>query len=286
MSRKSSSPLATSLGLLGGLLGALALAAGLTFWVAEATPESRAAGGGTAQPLQLAAGTAANPAARAETGAPVVVELYTSQGCSSCPPADAILSELAAQPGLLALAFHVDYWDYIGWKDPFASAQFTERQRDYAAKLGLRYVYTPQIVIDGRRDVVGSKRGAVTQAIEDASQEAPAVAVTLDREDGGRVRLSAGTAPSGGATVWLVTFDDDHDTQVARGENGGRALHNANVVREMTTLGTWTGEAKTFAIDLAAARAAGRGGCAVLVQQGRGGPVIGAAVLDLDGEHG
>jgi hypothetical protein len=254
---------------------ALALAAGLALWIAEPSIESRAAGGAQ-QPLQLA-----------QAGErPVVVELFTSQGCSSCPPADALLGELAGQPGVLALSFHVDYWDYIGWKDPFAAAQYTERQRDYAAKLGLRYVYTPQIVVNGRHDVVGSKRRAVTRAIEQSGRGKPAVTVTLDDTDGGQVRLSAGDAPAGGATVWLVTFDDSHRTEVARGENRGRALTNSNVVRELTPLGSWTGEAKTFPLDLPAARAKGRGGCAVIVQQGRGGPILGAAMIDLDGVNG
>jgi len=262
-----------------GALSALALAAGLAFWIADATLESRAAAPGeTVAPLQVAADSGA--------GRPVVVELYTSQGCSSCPPADALLGELAQQPGLLALSFHVDYWDYIGWQDPFASALYTERQRDYAAKLGLRYVYTPQIVVDGRHDVVGSKRRAVTRAIEEAAKTAPAVEVTLDSDDGGHATLSAGQAPAEGATVWLVMFDDGHDTDVGRGENSGKLLHNSNVVRELRPLGTWTGAAKVFPLDVAAARAQGRGGCAILVQQGRGGPIIGAAILDLDGVSG
>ena len=217
---------------------------------------------------------------------PVVVELFTSQGCSSCPPADDLLAELAKDPGVLALSFHVDYWDYIGWKDPFAAAQYTERQRDYAAALGLRYVYTPQMVIDGRHNVVGSKRREVTQAVENASATATAVEVTLEPADGGRAVLSAGAPPAEGATVWLITFDDGHDTPVASGENRGRALHNTNVVRDLRSLGTWSGTAQTYAVDFAKAKAEGRGGCAVIVQQGRGGPIVGAAVYDLDGPSG
>jgi hypothetical protein len=268
MNRKTSSVL--------GALSAMALVAGLALWAGGSTPESRAsAAGEVSAPLQLAAGPG--------DGRPVVVELFTSQGCSSCPPADALLDELAKQSGVLALSFHIDYWDYIGWKDPFASPQYTERQRDYAAKLGLRYVYTPQMVIDGRHDAVGSNRGDVTRAIQQAAGTAPVVAVSLDDTEGGRAILSAGEAPSGGATVWLVAFDDGHDTPVARGENRGRDLHNSNVVRELRALGTWTGEAKTFPLDFQAERAEGRGGCAIIVQQGRGGPVLGAAVYDLDG---
>lgn len=266
-----------------GAFGAFVIAAGLGLWAAQAPVQSQAAaaatGGRAAQPLQLATDSGKQR--------PVVVELFTSQGCSSCPPADDLLGELAGQPGVLALSFHVDYWDYIGWKDPFASAQYTERQRDYAAKLGLRYVYTPQMVIDGLYDAVGSNRRAVTRTIEESAAAAePVVVVSLDPENGGQVMLSEGAAPAGGATVWLITFDDRLETQVARGENGGRDLANFNVVRELRPLGTWTGEAKTFPLDLAAARADGRGGCAVMVQQGRGGPILGAAVIDLDGESG
>jgi len=255
--------------------GALALFAGVGFWAVEAAPGSGSAASAKPVPLQLAA----DP----EAERPVVVELFTSQGCSSCPPADAVLGELAHQPGVLALSFHVDYWDYIGWKDPFASAQYTDRQRDYAATLGLRYVYTPQIVVDGRHDIVGSHRREVTRAIEQSGETAPVVEVALEAAEGGRAMLSSGAAPSGGATVWLVTFDDNHSTPVARGENRGRDLRNSNVVRELTALGTWNGEAKSFPLDFAKARSEGRGGCAVIVQDGRGGPVLGAAVFDLDG---
>lgn len=262
-----------------GTCAALAIVAGLTAWAVETTPQNSAIARDEApQALQLAAG--------AEAARTVVVELFTSQGCSSCPPADAILGELAGQPNILALSFHVDYWDYIGWKDPFASAQYTNRQREYAATLGLRYVYTPQIVVDGRLDIVGSHRREVTRAIQQSSEAEPVVQVTLEAADGGRARLSAGAAPSGGATVWLVTFDDAHSTPVERGENRGRDLRNSNVVRELTALGTWTGEAKTFALDFAKARAEGRGGCAIIVQDGRGGPILGAAVFDLDGPSG
>jgi hypothetical protein len=254
MVREASSP---------GALGAFVLTAALTFGLAGASMTAESAA--------------------SDEGRPVVVELYTSQGCSSCPPADALLAELATEPGVLALSFHVDYWDYIGWKDPFAAAEHTQRQRDYVAELGLRYVYTPQMVIDGRHDAVGSNRRAVTEAIEKAAATTPVVDVTLEAAGGGRALLSAGTPPTEEeATVWLVTFDDGHDTEVARGENLGRALHNSNVVRTLTALGTWSGEAKSFSLDFSKAKAEGRGGCAVIVQQGPGGPVLGAAAYDLD----
>ena len=257
-------------------LGAVVLTAGLAVWAGLAATGSSPFFGSSAEaePLQLAELDAAKRT--------VVVELFTSQGCSSCPPADALLDELADQPGLLALSFHVDYWDYIGWKDPFASPAHTQRQRAYAQSLGLRYVYTPQIVVDGRTDVVGSQRRKVANAITEAAKRPSAVEVGLIDDDGGKITLSAGQAPAGGATVYLVMFDDDHDTAVARGENSGRTIHNANVVREYKTLGRWTGAATEFPLDIAAARSQGRGGCAVIVQSGTNGPVLGAAILDLD----
>lgn len=257
-------------------IGVAALTAGFAVWAIQATTRS--------SPFPDASRDSA-PVQLAEAGVDghrVVVELFTSQGCSSCPPADALIDELADQPGLLALSFHVDYWDYIGWKDPFASPAHTERQRAYANSLGLRYVYTPQIVVDGRKDVVGSHRREVAKAIKEAAKEPRSLEVGLIIEGGGKVTLSNGQAPPKGATVYLVMFDDDHETDVARGENSGRSIHNANVVREYRKLGRWTGEAMEFPLDIAAARAEGRGGCAVIVQEGTTGPVLGAAILDLD----
>ena len=215
-------------------------------------------------------------------GAPVVVELFTSQGCSSCPPAEQILGELADQPGVLALEMHVDYWDYIGWKDLYAKPEITKRQRHYARDLGLRYVYTPQMVIDGRDDVVGSRRGSVLSKIEQAAITPKPVKVTFDREGNGKVMIDGGIAPKDGATVWLVTFDGQHSTDVKRGENSGRTLINTHVVREMDAIGHWTGEPLEIALDLEGAAAAGRDGCAVLVQTGGTGPVLGAAMMMLE----
>src|SRR5262244_3732178 len=159
--------------------------------------------------------------ARAQDKAPVVVELFSSEGCSSCPPADALLGELAQRPGIVALAFHVDYWDYIGWKDPYASPANTQRQHDYAAALRLHMVYTPQMVVDGRTDVVGSERADVEAAIGKAAAQ-PKLAVAIEKDGAGyRVVIPAAAAPAGGpATVWLAFFDSEKETRVARGENG------------------------------------------------------------------
>jgi hypothetical protein len=215
---------------------------------------------------------------------PVVVELFTSQGCSSCPPADALLGELAQRSDLVALAFHVDYWDYIGWKDPFASPASTARQRAYAAPLGVRVVYTPQMVVDGRFDAVGSNRRAVQVAIDEAAK-LPKLAIAI--EDDGRgghravIPAAAGDYDGGEAIVWLAVLDREHETKVKRGENSGRALKEFNIVREWRQIGTWSGSPVTLPLD--AAGGVDRNACAVIVQSGSVGPILGAAIIDLDG---
>jgi hypothetical protein len=218
--------------------------------------------------LSLIAGPLASRGAAAEPAAapPVVVELFTSQGCSSCPPADELLTELAGQPGIVALSLHVDYWDYIGWKDPYASQQYTARQQRYAEALNLRYVYTPQIVVDGRTNVVGSHRAEVLSAIAAAAKRDRPIAISFDMGDGGKVIIPEGHAPGVGATVWLAVYDREHLTEVRRGENAGRRLRNANVVRSFERLGTWTGARLEIPLGLSDARAHGRAGCAVIVQ--------------------
>ena len=218
-------------------------------------------------------------------GAPVVVELFTSQGCNSCPPADEFLGELADHPGILALSFHIDYWDYIGWSDPFASPQTTGRQRSYAKSLNLRYVYTPQMVIDGRSDAVGSQRNKVLKAIEKAATTRKAVEIRFVQDDGGKIVIPAGHAPDEGAAVWLAVFDRQRDTEVLRGENAGRTLSNYHVVRQLTRIGTWRGEHLEIPFDMASATVLGRDGCAVIVQQSPTGAVLGAAEMTLpDGQ--
>ena len=212
----------------------------------------------------------------------VVVELFTSQGCNSCPPADALLGELAGRPDVIALSLHVDYWDYIGWKDPFGSPMNTARQRRYAEELGLRYVYTPQMIVDGRINAVGSRRDEVLDAIERAGRQRAGFDLRFVESGGGKVVIPAGTAPENGATIWLAVFDRSHETEIKRGENAGRKLRNTNVVRSFERLGTWMGERLEIPLDLAGAAARGRDGCAVIVQQGRNGPVLAAAAFSLD----
>lgn len=214
---------------------------------------------------------------------PVVVELFTSQGCNSCPPAEAFLNELADEEGIIALELHVDYWDYIGWADPFANPEITQRQRDYASALALRYVYTPQMVIDGRLNVVGSHRQQVRAAIGQSTLRGKPIAVEFTETDGGKIVIPAGHSPDGGATVWLAIYDGLHETEVKRGENRGKTLKNRHVVRELEELAVWTGERLEIPVDLARVAALGRAGCAILVQQGRTGPIIGAAAMPLAG---
>ena len=214
---------------------------------------------------------------------PVVVELYTSQGCSSCPPADALLGELAERDDVIALSLHVDYWDYIGWKDSFASKATTSRQRAYGRALKSRYIYTPEMIIDGRVDVVGSRRQDVESLITEALSRRKPLTLRFEDVDGGRVVVPAGRAPEGGASVWLAVYDESHEIPVGRGENGGRSLTYHHVVRELEQIGAWHGEELVIPVDLAGAAARGRAGCAVIVQQGRVGPVLGAIKMDLDG---
>jgi hypothetical protein len=223
--------------------------------------------------------TPAAPAA--DVRAPVVVELFTSQGCSSCPPADAYLGELAARPGVIALAFHVDYWNYIGWGDPFASKMATERQRSYAKHLGLRYVYTPQMVINGAAEGVGSEREAIAQLIDNAAADkTPRAEVAVTRGARGQilVHIDAGQA-SEPATVWLVGFDREHATRVSRGENEGRVLRDYQVVRTFKEISTWVGAALDF--TFAENAVAGDGGVGVLVQLKQSGRVIGAGFVKM-----
>ena len=205
---------------------------------------------------------------------PVVVELFTSQGCSSCPPANRTLALLADRPDVLALSFGVTYWDQLGWKDTFASPKFTARQYDYARGPLHSQVGTPQMVVDGRAETVGQSNGAVEPLILAARArraDAPAVALAADR-----VSVAAGPAPRTPAQVWMVRYDPRTvQVPIRRGENGGRTLPHRNVVRELANLGAWTGPAATFVIP--PSRDAGLR-TAVLVQAGSGGPILAAAV--------
>jgi hypothetical protein len=211
-----------------------------------------------------------------------VVELFTSQGCSSCPPADVYLGELAKRDDLVALTFNVDYWDYLGWKDTLADPAYTQRQRAYAAAMRDRGVYTPEMVIGGRTHAVGSNRAAVMAEVEKVRrQDTQRLHIGLSKENGHVVvRLPEGPAPKE-ATIWLARYDHVQEVPVRKGENGGRTLKYYNVVRELTNLGLWRGEAKEIAYMADELAKGGRTGCAVIVQQGSHGPILGAAAIDF-----
>jgi hypothetical protein len=230
--------------------------------------------------LSAAALLALSPSARADDkgASRVVVELFTSQGCSSCPPADALLRDLSRRDDVIALSFHVDYWNYLGWRDPFSSPEATARQKDYRATLGLRYVYTPQIVIGGAVQAVGSGRDVVLQAVA-AQHGRSLLSVSVIRTRPGEAVIAIGSGPrqKSPATVWAFIYDREHTTEIRRGENTGLKLINANVVRAIRRVGTWTGGASRIRMPLD-----GLGdGCAIVVQQGGNGPVLGAALLHL-----
>lgn len=209
---------------------------------------------------------------------PIVVELFTSEGCSSCPPADALLAELAGRPEVLALSFHVDYWDKLGWKDPLSSRAATERQQRYAELLGLATVYTPQIVVDGQWQAVGSNRGEVERAMGAARRNRDAVPVAVAVAHGRvKIEIGSGAAP---ASVLLVGFDRRQVSAVARGENSGRTLAHADVVSSIEEVGQYDGRAQT--IEASARRPAER--VAALVQA-RDGRVLGVAAIDIGPER-
>lgn len=221
--------------------------------------------------LSFAAAWPLPAAALDATARATVVELYTSEGCSSCPPAEAQIGKLAQQGGIIALAFHVNYWDSLGWHDRFGLPEAVARQRQYAQTLHLPSVYTPQLVIDGQRDVVGG--GAGIGAVPDRK---PGVPLELAVQDRNLVVALGAQSPSGPCDVLLLSYLPSAVSKVTRGENAGRELHEFNIVRSVRRLGAWQGEGETFTVPLTTL-AADAGGVVVLVQQRDQGPIVGAA---------
>ena len=217
-------------------------------------------------------------AAPALAGPQAVVELFTSQGCSSCPPADALMVELAKRPELVTLTFPVDYWDYLGWKDTLAHPAFTARQRAYAHRRSDRQVYTPQAIVNGTKPCVGSDEAQIESLIV-ASESGPSLPVPVrvfDRDGTVTVEVAAG---SGTADVWVLPVLRSHTVQIGRGENGGRTITYANVVRGVIRIGEWRGDATRLEVPLATARGGGDA-YVVLLQPTFGtkpGPILGAA---------
>lgn len=224
----------------------------------------------------LAVFTAA-PAMSGEGKVTAVVELFTSQGCSSCPAADALIGQYRKRPGIMALSLPVDYWDYLGWKDTLANPAFSKRQRDYAAARKDNHVYTPQVVINGRIHTKGNNLPAIEKALDIARMPGEgAIHISAERagaelvvEIGGRA--SAGQVTPG--TVWLATVRPEVAVTIKQGENRGRMITYFNVVRSLTPVGTWTGEPTKLKLPHAELASKDER-CAVFVQLGHSGPIV------------
>lgn len=228
-----------------------------------------------------ASGASAQVKPAAAQARPTVIELFTSQGCSSCPAADRLFERYTNRADVVALSYAVDYWDYLGWKDTLASPRFSNRQRTYSAARGDGQVYTPQIVVNGRDHVVGSDANALDTVLARHIAAAPAAdapAIDIKTDDTTIVvSLSNSNGVAGEpVTLWLVVVTPRVEVQVARGENRGRKLTYFNVVRELMPVGKWKGEASSFNLDRKALLTSSSDVAAVLVQQGKGGPIVSA----------
>jgi hypothetical protein len=226
------------------------------------------------------------PIAAAETVG--VVELFTSQSCSSCPPADKVLGEIAAQPGIIALSFAVDYWDYLGWQDTFAKPEFTRRQRAYADARGDRSVYTPQAVINGRDHLIGSEGERILRSVAHYAKTGKGMTVDVTaRVDGDRiiVHIPEGTLPADvRAAVWIASYRPPEEVLIERGENAGHAITYTNSVDRWQVLGMWDGQAMTVELPIADIAHDLSAGCAVVLQSkhdGLPGPILGAAKVEF-----
>jgi hypothetical protein len=205
-----------------------------------------------------------------------VVELFTSQGCSSCPPADAFADELARDPRLTVLTYHVDYWDYLGWKDTLGAAPFSQRQYDYAKARGDMDVYTPQIIVNGGPHFTGTDKAAVTSALKETANDGPAMSITT-AQDMFNLQIGAGAAPGEDAMVWLLPLVDAIEVEISKGENAGQKITYYNVVRDVVPAGRWTGAASTISLPLEPLMPKTCTGCVALLQAGKAGPVLAAA---------
>ena len=210
-----------------------------------------------------------------------VVELFTSQGCAQCPPADALLTGLAEEDDVVALAYHVDYWDYVGWEDTFGNGDFSDRQRAYAKSWGSSRIYTPQMVVNGAKGVVGSRRSEVHGALDGAALP---LAVDIDRDgDMLKVTIPPNTSLED-AVVWMVTYLDRADVAIDKGENAGKTMVYTQVVTARQPLGLWEGATgANLKLPLPEILNDGSTGIAVIVQQennGLPGPILGAATYE------
>ncbi len=212
-----------------------------------------------------------------------VLELFTSQGCSSCPPADQLLADLAKERDLVVLSLPVDYWDYLGWKDTLASPAYSARQRAYAERRGDGQIYTPQVVVDGLAHALGSSRSDIEAAASTARGKEGALSVPIALADAGNsiaINVGAGSGEAKSGTLWLCPVAKATPVAIGRGENRGRSVIYANVVRGMVKIGEWNGAPLKLDVPAATARPAGADGYVVLLQGaigGRPGAILGAA---------
>ncbi len=216
-----------------------------------------------------------------------VVELFTSQGCSSCPPADKILAGYAKNRDVLALAWHVDYWNYLGWKDTFSKPQFTDRQRRYAQTLRERQIYTPQAIVNGRAHVIGSRRGRIEGLIAGFSKSGknlmvPIMVTLTDQQL--QIRIDDKSATKNHPTLYMIYFNKAGKVVIERGENRGKTIVYHNIVRETQMLGMLKAGSISVDLPLSEVKRAGYDSCAILLQEtgssGTPGAIIGATVVD------
>ena len=221
-----------------------------------------------------------------------VIELFTSQGCSACPPADKLLGDFAKDPTLVPLTLAIDYWDYLGWKDTLALAGHARRQKAYSLVRGDRDVYTPQVVVNGSVQARGSDRAAVEEAIAESRRNAATLSLPLSLSIAdGRLTVAAPAGPTDAASaeVWLCPLSKSVEVAISRGENSGQTFTYHNVVRRWSKLGVWTGKAATWSIPVAEFKTAGVDAVAVVLQDGAAaqpGTIRGAAMMSLDEKSG
>lgn len=203
---------------------------------------------------------------------PVVVELFTAQGCSSCVGANALVAKLADRKGVIALTWNVDYWDYLGWKDTFAQSAFADRQHAYDKRFGLKDVYTPQVIVAGAGESSGDKPAAIDTLIAQA-KSAPADPPQMKMRDDGRLAVGSGRKPKGGAEVFLIRYDPREQTvEIKEGDNRGKAMVHRDVVRQLIRLGAWTGKPAVYTLPLAPETGLAS---LVLLQGAHGGHILG-----------
>ncbi|MDE2462188.1 MAG: DUF1223 domain-containing protein [Alphaproteobacteria bacterium] len=211
-----------------------------------------------------------------------MIELYTSQGCGSCVPADAFLAQLAARKDVVALSLPITYWDMLGWKDTLATQANTDRQKAYAQAMGRGGVYTPQVIVDGIKDLVGSKEAAIDKTITAREAKLPDVPVTVSLR-AKEVHVVVGTArtkPNRDATIWMMTVRPRATVKIGAGENAGRTLTYRDIVTEIKAVGLWKGKKVTLDLPRAATGSGPKDGITVIVQQGGYGPILGATPID------